>query len=859
MTTDVAVTTLPSADTPGTAICLRHERGSYLFGHVAEGTQRVMGARGTPINGIGNVFLSGSVGWDKIGGLPGLLLTIGGVVSTQSALIAENNKERARKGQRPINRAVAEGVNVHAGENITHALATQRGIIQRQPIKAEIYEHRGDPRAEDPENLEPDWHDEFVKVWKVPVARERSSSPKKRLRLDDSAADEEHKEPSSLSDPEIANFIIHEHIWNAKSMQGNMPLVCREIHELKPEDTAIVFENGTPKLYKGPYSVDGGALPNAHDEAWLWQPDVKYRKESGERTLSVESPDRLPLPRTTYSRTSMSYIVKTADRRGKFDVKAAQALGVRKADYSALTQMREVTNESGEIVKPEQVLGEPIPGKGFAVADISGPDFIESFVARPEWFNKQMMANVVAIYWLLAPGLATHPKIKKMMDDLPDTRHIICSSDACPNQISLAKPAELQMMLRRIDPARYPIPQYQNQVALEVPDSKSNIHFARAGNKIHLMPRLVMDDEKAETVSPFINLEQAYNRSPTEALNLALDAKEKTEAPDFLKMLEEKEKDIPNRDAEITCLGTGSSAPSKYRNVAGTLIRVPGIGNYLLDCGEGTLGQMRRLYGLEEVANILRDLKCIVISHLHADHHLGTISVVRAWYEQTIKDGSNAKLAISCIDRYEKNIREISQIEDFGFHRLVFPMHTGNDQYKDYLVRRAEDFKSGEPGLAEFGLSAIKQIAVPHCWRSLAHEIELTSGLRVAYSGDTIPCDRFAEKCRGAHLLVHECTFQDDMLEDARKKQHSTVSGALSVSKSMQARRTLLTHFSQRYVKADVAKMDSMKADGVLMGMDFMSVKLGDFQKAALYVPAVHSVMDNLGGTDDDVEPSVRV
>merc|ERR1712000_276419 len=229
-----------------------------------------------------------------------------------------------------------------------------------------------------------------------------------------------------------------------------------------------------------------------------------------------------------------------------------------------------------------------------------------------------------------------------MMDDLPDVRHIICSSDTCPNQISLAKPAELQMMLRRIDPARYPIPQYQNQVGLEVPDSKSNIHFARAGNKIHLMPRLVMDDEKAESVSPFINLEQAYSRAPSEALNLALDAREKTEAPEFLKMLEEKEKDIPNRDAEIT-----------------------GIGNYLLDCGEGTLGQMRRLYGVEEVGNILRDLKCIVISHLHADHHLGTISVVRAWYEQTIKDGSNAKLAISCIDRYEKNIREISQIEDF--------------------------------------------------------------------------------------------------------------------------------------------------------------------------------------------------
>ena len=76
-----------------------------------------------------------------------------------------------------------------------------------------------------------------------------------------------------------------------------------------------------------------------------------------------------------------------------------------------------------------------------------------------------------------------------------------------------------------------------------------------------------------------------------------------------------------NRDLSVIPLGTGSSAPGKYRNVSSTLIELPSS-NILLDCGEGTLGQLFRVFGprLEEV---LMKIRLIFISHLHADHHLG--------------------------------------------------------------------------------------------------------------------------------------------------------------------------------------------------------------------------------------------
>lgn len=43
----------------------------------------------------------------------------------------------------------------------------------------------------------------------------------------------------------------------------------------------------------------------------------------------------------------------------------------------------------------------------------------------------------------------------------------------------------------------------------------------------------------------------------------------------------------------------------------------------LLDCGEGTFGQLVRFYGPKRVNAFLRTLNAIYVSHLHADHHIG--------------------------------------------------------------------------------------------------------------------------------------------------------------------------------------------------------------------------------------------
>lgn len=98
--------------------------------------------------------------------------------------------------------------------------------------------------------------------------------------------------------------------------------------------------------------------------------------------------------------------------------------------------------------------------------------------------------------------------------------------------------------------------------------------------------------------------------------------------------------------------------PSCY-TVSGLLIQLPKRAGYVIfDAGEGTWGQIVRFFGVEgsnsgdgdgdgdgrqreekkrqeegETAyDVLRTLKCIFISHIHADHHagLGRILALRA-------------------------------------------------------------------------------------------------------------------------------------------------------------------------------------------------------------------------------------
>lgn len=95
---------------------------------------------------------------------------------------------------------------------------------------------------------------------------------------------------------------------------------------------------------------------------------------------------------------------------------------------------------------------------------------------------------------------------------------------------------------------------------------------------------------------------------------------EVSQIPDFTNVLKELKTIINKKSAElnlgtildyprIVMLGTGCSVPNKVRNTSSILLRINKDCSILLDCGEGTLGQIIRFFGASESLNILRTIK----------------------------------------------------------------------------------------------------------------------------------------------------------------------------------------------------------------------------------------------------------
>ena len=247
-------------------------------------------------------------------------------------------------------------------------------------------------------------------------------------------------------------------------------------------------------------------------------------------------------------------------------------------------------------------------------------------------------------------------------------------------------------------------------------------------------------------------------------------------------------------------------------------------GSVILDAGEGTLSQLSRQYG-DSLPNLLGDIHCVFISHLHADHHLGFISLASEIMRQ-----SNEPLYVLAPWRFLLFIQEMADMESIDIERIIFISN--------------EDPKSAnlDSLYSKLGLSSIATVRVQHCpW---AYGIVLTtkSNSKIVFSGDTRPCSALVEAGMNATLLIHEATLDDNYQEEAKIKRHCTTSEALDIARRMQAKNVLLTHFSQRYPKLPTFLFDSSRDSShqqLGIGFDLLQCKLKDFWKLAHYNAAI--------------------
>ena len=630
------------------------------------------------------------------------------------------------------NQYVDEGptVRVHGGPNLTHTVATARSFILRKGTPIKVLEHTEEKKVMDKagRDWEPTWSDHRVKVWAMPIEPQGVSE-----------VDEDPK-PESLRKRSLGEYMLGEGPSEADILnKGSVHLGSSKEQD---EQNQRIRESVVSEMFASSWSRDNlieMPLRDVEMPAALFVRDpftqelMRYEGPTPDGTaplpdINVSVRKAWPgaqinhLPPTKPSLTAMSYIIRNHRMRGKFMDAAAKKYNIPSGPLrAALVSGSSVQSSNGFTVTPDMVLGPSKEGSGVAVIDLPFTEYVHNLVNRPEWRAAKVMSGVVAVVWILGPGVVQDKSLTKFIEGQPGVQHIISSPEHCPNYLAMTSAATAAIRLHQIDPARYAVPVHSNATS-PAPDepydggetlSKATSEFfrpARRGLKILLEPKPGVSEQ---AVPSFLNTGVVAQETPQDVLDLSRAARQQISSPAV--QAETLRQNIPSPNAEIICLGTGSATPSQHRNVAATLLRVPGCGSYLMDCGEGTLGQLKRMYTAPQLAELFHDLKLIWISHLHADHHLGLASVVKAWYEEVhgmdevkrrrptiteqmldpaklLEDGK--RLFIVGPERMMKWLEEYSSVEDFGFDQLVplasipvnLTRHAGNLEWNGFNV-----------------------------------------------------------------------------------------------------------------------------------------------------------------------------
>lgn len=304
--------------------------------------------------------------------------------------------------------------------------------------------------------------------------------------------------------------------------------------------------------------------------------------------------------------------------------------------------------------------------QAFLVLNIPSIDFLPALTSIPTTlFTNLKGAKLQTVIHFLGPSVMSSPAYSYFLNSFPSTViHRITSPDL-PNSdpVTFAPAALLSLRLSKLNKEVFSLPQYTFEEFKSITDPPMAPLFPATFPKDTVRINTNEIIEKAVELAPYAPDIRTFNFpvpsseadsqagqlkssriKPANQVKVAdvyaryLVQVEETKEVVRVESLarEEARKElgeatvvIPGDDLQVTALGTGSATPSKYRNVSGTLIHLPEGGYILLDAGEGTWGQIARKFGVEGAKEVLRELKLIFISHMHADHHTGLVTIMK--------------------------------------------------------------------------------------------------------------------------------------------------------------------------------------------------------------------------------------
>ena len=280
---------------------------------------------------------------------------------------------------------------------------------------------------------------------------------------------------------------------------------------------------------------------------------------------------------------------------------------------------------------------------------------------------------------------------------------------------------------------------------------------------------------------------------------------------------------------ELLFLGTSSGTPTRARNVSGLgLLEDSGKGWYLIDCGEGTQHQVLR------TPLSLSALRAIFITHVHGDHCFGLPGLLASAALQ----GRTAPLEIVAPHGIEAWLNgTLAMSETFLPYQLVFHTVESPDEWRTPQMRVraialshrcasfAYRFEEARPDTT-LNIPRLEREAIPRgpLWGQLARGLDVTLEGRLVRSEDYLLPGRpprvlviggdndtpalLTDACQGAQVLVHEATFSQADVNEARGSfGHSTAGQVAEFAERAGLPNLVLTHFSARYQRDSIDRL----------------------------------------------------
>jgi ribonuclease Z len=272
---------------------------------------------------------------------------------------------------------------------------------------------------------------------------------------------------------------------------------------------------------------------------------------------------------------------------------------------------------------------------------------------------------------------------------------------------------------------------------------------------------------------------------------------------------------------KLTFLGTSAGKPTKERGLSALALEFDQDNKwYLFDCGEAT--QFQLLHSRLSIGK----LDTIFITHLHGDHFYGLAGLLsskkmdEALKPLTLYGPKGIKRFLDCTFEtsksdlgYELKVIEYKIHDEFIFDKFkvkVLPLIHSMDSVAFYIKENDITNRLDEEKLRSIGLEPSPIYGKLKQGKSIMHNgqmiepkeymLDVIEGRKIIIAGDNKKPDILGEYLENLDLLVHECTYTQEVYDSLKKRFLHTTAKDLGVACSkFRVKNLIATHISPRY------------------------------------------------------------